>query len=211
MTITKSVTDPKKFIFSPISAVWFLTAFGFFAVFKLFLYHVDNYLKTDKLTKCRRDLSIGYGAIVVYGVAGYIMMNVYNGNDPSNLLLPFLCPIFIIPLFILPHFLHYRAGRSKLHGFIIQSIIILLHTVYLIFVIRESQKFEKSDRRRQFLPFTVIYILLNLATNIEFFVVAISGVRLVEKPKIENVKEIEGGAEQVEPFLEAPTTQQDLQ
>ncbi|KAF1763086.1 hypothetical protein GCK72_011351 [Caenorhabditis remanei] len=147
--------------------------------------------KPEPLTKCRRDLSIGYGGMIICGIIPQVLKVILMENVKDLLAFSAICAVsnfLFLGLFVLEH--HQNYGTSKkaskeICAGILRFIMMILHlaiTGYFLkrFVRGIYSKKQTENTEKLIFLYTGCYI----SCTAEFAVVLAGWIRLKDRPQL---------------------------
>ncbi|KAF1763095.1 hypothetical protein GCK72_011360 [Caenorhabditis remanei] len=155
---------------------------------KLLLVAWDKCFDSEESTKCRRDLSIGYGGMITCGIIPQVLKVILMENVKDVLAFSAICAVcnfLFLLLFVFNHHDDYGTRNSKKkYALILRIIMILLHvtvTVTLVKVFIRGGKYnEKQIEHMEIL--IALYSFCYIPCPAEFAVVLAGWITVEELP-----------------------------
>ncbi|EFO96947.1 hypothetical protein CRE_19492 [Caenorhabditis remanei] len=148
--------------------------------------------KPEPLIKCRRDLSIGYGGMIICGIIPQVLKVILMENVKDLLAFSFICAFFnflFLGLFVLEH--HENYGTSKkvskeIFAGILRFIMIILHLAitgyFLNHFVRGGKYSKKQTEHTE--KWIFLYTGCYISCTAEFAVVLAGWIRLKDRPQL---------------------------
>ncbi|KAF1763087.1 hypothetical protein GCK72_011352 [Caenorhabditis remanei] len=169
---------------------------------KLALVAWDESYKPVKFTKCRRDLSIGYGGMIACGIIPQVLKVILMERVKDLILFSAVCAVsnfLFIGLFVLEHHENYGTTKKeskRVFARILRTIMILLQIIVTVTLENHFVRGKYSEKQTIHTEMWIcMYTVCYIPCTAEFAVVLAGWIRLKEKlytvaPKRESYRDL---------------------